>query len=155
MERTLTLDTIKAVGKTVLLKGWVNSVRSHGKIVFFDLRDRSGLVQVVFQNPKDNLKPESVVYVTGKVVKRPEKLVNPKLSTGKVEIQASKVEVVTISRELPFPLDTDGHDIDEAVRLKYRYLDLRRPRLNRIIRTRAKLVKFIRDYLTQEEFVEI
>ncbi|MDP4030681.1 MAG: aspartate--tRNA ligase [Candidatus Beckwithbacteria bacterium] len=155
MERTLTLDTLKAVGKTVLLKGWVNSVRSHGKIVFFDLRDRSGLVQVVFQNPKDNLKPESVVYVTGKVVKRPEKLANPKLKTGKVEIQASKVEVVTISRELPFPLDTDGHDIDEAVRLKYRYLDLRRPRLNRIIRTRAKLVKFIRDYLTQEEFVEI
>lgn len=155
MERTLTLDTIKAVGKTVLLKGWVNSVRSHGKIIFFDLRDRTGLVQVVSQDAGLVLKPESVVYVEGIVVKRPEKLVNPKLSTGKVEIQASKVEVVTVSRELPFPLDSDGHDIDEAVRLKYRYLDLRRPRLNRIIRTRAKLVKFIRDYLTQEEFVEI
>lgn len=154
MERTLTKETIQAVGKTVLLKGWVNSVRSHGKIVFFDLRDRSGLIQVVHQG-EVILKPESVVYVTGKIVKRPEKLVNPKLATGMVEVQASKVEVITVSRELPFPIDTDGHEIDETVRLKYRYLDLRRPRLNNIIRTRSKVVKFIRDYLNKEEFVEI
>lgn len=155
MERTLTKDTIKVVGKTVLIKGWINSVRSHGKIVFFDLRDRSGLVQVVAQNLKENLKPESVVYVTGKVVKRPEKLINPKLTTGMVEVQAESVDVITVSRELPFPLDSDGHDIDETIRLKYRYLDLRRPRLNHIIRTRSKMVKFIRDYLTKEDFVEI
>lgn len=155
MERTLTKDTIKQVGKTVLIKGWINSVRSHGKIVFFDLRDRSGLVQVVAQNLKENLKPESVIYVTGKVVKRPEKLINPKLTTGMVEVQAESVDVITVSRELPFPLDSDGHDIDETIRLKYRYLDLRRPRLNHIIRTRSKMVKFIRDYLTKEDFVEI
>jgi len=154
MQRTLVKETIQAVDQTVLLKGWVNSVRSHGKIVFFDLRDRSGLVQVVYQGEL-SLKPESVVYVTGKVVKRPEKLVNPKLATGTVEIQAAKVEIVTLSRELPFPIDTDGHDIDETVRLKYRYLDLRRPRLNHIIRTRSKMVNFIRDYLIKEEFVEI
>ena len=151
----LVKDTIKQIGKTVLLKGWVNSVRSHGKIIFFDLRDRTGLVQIVSQNADLVLKPESVVYVTGKVVKRPEKLANPKLATGTVEIQAESVEVVTVSRELPFPIDTDGHDIDESVRLKYRYLDLRRPRLNNIIRTRSKMVKFIRDYLIKEEFVEI
>jgi len=154
MQRTLVKETIQAVDQTVLLKGWVNSVRSHGKIVFFDLRDRSGLVQVVYQGEL-SLKPESVVYVTGKVVKRPEKLVNPKLATGTVEIQAAKVEIVTLSRELPFPIDTDGHEIDETVRLKYRYLDLRRPRLNHIIRTRSKMVNFIRDYLIKEEFVEI
>ena len=154
MQRTLVKETIQAVDQTVLLKGWVNSVRSHGKIVFFDLRDRSGLVQVVYQGEL-SLKPESVVYVTGKVVKRPEKLVNPKLATGTVEIQAEKVEIVTVSRELPFPIDTDGHEIDETVRLKYRYLDLRRPRLNHIIRTRSKMVNFIRDYLIKEEFVEI
>ncbi|OIN89154.1 hypothetical protein AUJ59_02410 [Candidatus Beckwithbacteria bacterium CG1_02_47_37] len=154
MQRTLVKETIQAVDQTVLLKGWVNSVRSHGKIVFFDLRDRSGLVQVVYQGEL-SLKPESVVYVTGKVVKRPEKLVNPKLATGTVEIQAAKVEIVTVSRELPFPIDTDGHEIDETVRLKYRYLDLRRPRLNHIIRTRSKMVNFIRDYLIKEEFVEI
>lgn len=155
MERTLTQETIKIVGETVLLKGWVNSVRSHGKIVFIDLRDRSGLVQVVSQAAGLVLKPESVVYVIGKVVQRPEKLVNPKLATGTVEVQASKVEIITASRELPFPIDTAGHEIDETVRLKYRYLDLRRPRLNHIIRTRSKLVKFIRDYLTREDFVEI
>jgi aspartyl-tRNA synthetase len=154
MERTLIKDTIKTVGRPVLLKGWVNSVRSHGQIGFFDLRDRSGLVQVVHQGEL-TLKPESVVYVAGKVVKRPEKLVNPKIITGRVEVQAEKVEVVTISRELPFPLDSDGHDIDEKVRLKYRYLDLRRPRLSKIIRARAKMIKFIRDYLTAEDFVEI
>ena len=155
MERMLVKDTITAVGKTVLLKGWVNSVRSHGKIMFFDLRDRSGLVQVVSQEAALALKPESVVYVEGLVVARPEKLVNPKLATGTVEVQAESVEVISVSRELPFPIDTDGHDIDETVRLKYRYLDLRRPRLNHIIRTRSKLVKFIRDYLTKEDFVEI
>lgn len=155
MERTLTKDTIEAVGKTVLLKGWINSVRSHGKIIFFDLRDRSGLVQIVSQDAGLVLKPESVVYVSGTVVKRPEKLSNPKLATGTVEIQAEKVEMITQSRELPFPIDTDGHDIDESVRLKYRYLDLRRPRLNQIIKTRSKMVKFIRDFLTKEEFVEI
>jgi len=155
MERMLVKDTIKQIGKTVLLKGWVNSVRSHGKIIFFDLRDRTGLVQIVSQDAGLVLKPESVIYVSGKVVKRPEKLINPKLPTGTVEVQAEKVDVITVSRELPFPIDTDGHNIDESVRLKYRYLDLRRPRLNNIIRTRSKMVKFIRDYLIKEEFVEI
>lgn len=154
MERSLAKDTIKTVGKTVLLKGWVNSVRSHGKIVFFDLRDRSGIVQVVYQGEL-NLKPESVVYVKGKVAKRPEKLVNAKIATGTVEVQAEKVEIITVSRDLPFPIDSDGHDIDEKVRLKFRYLDLRRPRLNKIIRTRSRAVKFIRDFLSQEDFVEI
>lgn len=154
MDRTLAADSIQQVNKMVLLKGWVNSVRSHGRIVFFDLRDRSGLVQIVYEGEL-TLKPESVVAVTGKVVKRPDRLVNPKLVTGKIEIQAEKVEIITVSRDLPFPLDSDGHDIDEQVRLKYRYLDLRRPRMNQVIRTRAKMVKFIRDFLSAEDFVEI
>ena len=155
MQRTLTKDTINQVGKTVLLQGWLHSIRSHGKITFIDLRDRSGLVQVVSENLTQDLKPESVVAITGKVAKRPEKLVNPKLLSGTVEIQAEKIEVISLSRELPLPINTDGHEIDETVRLKYRYLDLRRPRLNQIIRTRSKMVKFIRDYLTKEDFVEI
>ncbi|MEK7622942.1 MAG: amino acid--tRNA ligase-related protein [Patescibacteria group bacterium] len=155
MQRTLTKDTIKQVGKTVFLQGWLHSIRSHGKITFIDLRDRSGLVQIVAENLTQDLKPESVVTITGKVAKRPEKLVNPKLLSGTVEIQAEKIEVISLSRELPLPINTDGHEIDETVRLKYRYLDLRRPRLNQIIRTRSKMVKFIRDYLTKEDFVEI
>jgi len=155
MERILTHQTPKLIGKTVLLKGWLNSVRSHGKIVFFDLRDRTGLVQVVSQLPNLDLKPESVVYVTGKVANRPEKLINPKLETGMVEIQAEKIEVISQSKELPFPLDSDGHEIDETIRLKYRYLDLRRPRLNQIIKTRSKAVNFIRSFLLEQDFVEI
>jgi aspartyl-tRNA synthetase len=155
MKRTLALEASKQAGKTILLKGWVNSVRSHGKITFFDLRDRSGLVQVVVENLKQDLKPEYVVAVTGKVVKRTEKMINPKLKTGKVEVKAEKIEVLSKSKDLPLPIDTDGHDIDERVRLKYRYLDLRRPRLNQIIKTRSKVVKFIRDFLTDKDFVEI
>ena len=155
MERTLALEAVKLVGKPVLLKGWLNSVRSHGKLVFFDLRDRSGLVQVVAQNLTTNLKQESVVAVTGKVKERPEKLINPNLATGKVEVAADKVEVITTAGELPLPVDGDGHDIDESVRLKYRYLDLRRPRMNRNLRLRAKAVKFIRDFLTERDFVEV
>lgn len=154
MERILTLETINQIGKTVLLKGWVHAVRSHGKITFFDLRDRTGLVQVVTQE-KINLKPESVISVTGKVVKRPDHLVNPKLATGTVEIQAKKIALITQSKELPFPLDTDGHEIDESRRLKYRYLDLRRPRMNHIIKIRSQAVNFIRQYLLALDFVEI
>ena len=155
MKRTLALEVSKQAGKTILLKGWVNSVRSHGKITFFDLRDRSGLVQVVVENLKQDLKPEYVVAVTGKVVKRTEKMINPKLKTGKVEIKAEKIDILTKSKDLPLPIDTDGHDIDERIRLKYRYLDLRRPRLNQIIKTRSQVVKFIRDFLTDKDFVEI
>ena len=155
MERTLALEAVKLVGKTVLLKGWLNSVRSHGKLVFFDLRDRSGLIQVVAQNLSLNLKQESVVTVTGKVKERPEKLVNPNLPTGKVEIAADKVEVITTANELPLPIDGDGRDIDEKVRLKYRYLDLRRPRMNKNLRLRAQAVKFIRDFLSQRDFIEV
>ncbi|MBU1499894.1 aspartate--tRNA ligase [Patescibacteria group bacterium] len=154
MQRNLIKDTVKLTGKTILLKGWVNSIRSHGKITFFDLRDRTGLVQIVTQE-KPDLKPESVISVAGKVVKRPEKLVNPKLATGTVEIQAEKIAVITQSKELPFPLDTDGHAIDESIRLKYRYLDLRRPRMNRIIKIRSQAVNFIRQFLLAQDFVEI
>ena len=155
MKRTLILNTTKEVGELVLLKGWVNSVRGHGKLVFFDLRDRSGLVQVVAENIDVELKPEYVISVTGKVKKRPDHMVNKKLATGTVEIKAKEIKVISTSKEMPLPIDTDGHDINEEVRMKYRYLDLRRPRMNQIIKTRSKLVNFIRDYLTKKDFVEI
>jgi aspartyl-tRNA synthetase len=155
MKRTLVISTPENVGKSILLKGWVNSVRGHGKLVFFDLRDRSGLVQVIAENLDVVLKPEYVIAVTGKVVKRPGKLANDKLETGQVEIQAKKIDIITQSKELPIPVTGDGHDINEEMRMKYRYLDLRRPRMNRNIKTRSKTVKFIRDYLTNHDFVEI
>jgi len=154
MERTLVKDTLQTVGKTVLLKGWVNSIRSHGKISFIDLRDRSGLIQVFVAGPI-NLKPETVIAVVGKVSLRPEKLINPKLLTGKIELQSESIEVLSPCRELPLPIDTDGCNIDETVRLKYRYLDLRRPRLQRNLKVRSDYIQACREYLFQQDFLEI
>lgn len=155
MERTLVAQTTDSVGQKVLLKGWVNTQRDHGKIIFLDLRDRSGLVQVVCGLEAKDLRPEFVVSITGTVKKRPENLINKNIPTGEVEIAAEKIEVISKSGELPIPIDTDGHEIAEEKRLKYRYLDLRRPRMAKIIRARSALATFIRTYLTSRDFVEI
>jgi len=153
-KRTLAIETTKLVGKKVRLLGWVNSIRDHGKIAFIDLRDRSAIVQCVFSSlPK--LTVESVVEVVGVVRERPEKLVNPNLETGKVEIEVEHLEVISLASELPLPLDTDGLEIEEAVRLKYRYLDLRRPRMTKNIRNRFKVLQFLRNWLFERDFVEI
>jgi len=154
MKRTLVADTVNEVGNSVVVKGWLNSVRKHGKITFFDLRDRSGLLQVV-TDQQLTLKPESVVTVTGKIVARPEKLVNDKLVTGTVEMQAEDVEMISLAADSPIPLDSDGHEIDEIHRLKYRYLDLRRPRMNKIIRLKSRAMQLIRAELHNQDFVEI
>ncbi|MFV1917227.1 MAG: amino acid--tRNA ligase-related protein [Patescibacteria group bacterium] len=154
MERTLAKDTLKKVGKIVKLDGWVQTVRDHGKITFLDLRDRSGVVQCIGEKlPK--VTDESVVEITGEVSKRPEKLVNPELSTGTVEIKIDSLAVLSPAREIPIPLDSDGLDIEESVRLKYRYLDLRRSRLTKNLRLRHKTNQFIRDWLTKRDFIEI
>ena len=156
MTRTLASDTVSRVGDTVLLQGWVNSRRDHGKIVFIDLRDRSGLLQVVARPELvEGLGHEDVISITGPVTKRPEKLVNPKIASGTVEVQAQTVDLISKSAELPFPIDTDGLDIEEELRLKYRYLDIRRPRMTRNFRLRSHLTTFIRNFLTAEGFVEV
>lgn len=154
MERTLVKDSVKEVGKKIKIKGWVNTIRDHGKITFLDLRDRSGIIQCVGTNlPK--LSQESVVEIIGKVSARPEKLVNENLETGKVELQIEEVKIISTSNELPFPIDTDGYEIDEDLRNKYRYLDLRRPRMTRNMRVRSKVTRFIRNWLMDKDFVEI
>lgn len=154
MDRTLVKDTVNKTGEEVLLKGWVASVRDHGKITFLDLRDRTGIVQCIGQNlPKTTV--ESVVELKGKVTPRPEKLINKDLETGEIEIQIEKLEILSLAKELPLPIGTEGLDIDESVRLKYRYLDLRRPRMARNIRTRSKAVMFIRNWLVDNDFVEV
>lgn len=155
MQRTMTLDTVQKAGEKVLLKGWIHSIRSHGKITFFDLRDRSGIIQCVTDKNID-YKVESVVEITGLVAMRPEKLINPKLPTGTVEMQCEEVKLISGAIDLPIPIDTDGHDIDEKIRNKYRYLDLRRSRMTNNLRTRSKVVNFIRQWLiTNEDFVEV
>jgi aspartyl-tRNA synthetase len=153
-KRTLAKDTVDKVGQKVLLFGWVSSIRDHGKICFLDLRDRSGIVQCV-TNRLGKLSEESVVKVEGVVKDRLEKLINPNLATGRVEVQIKALEVLSKSKEIPLPLSSDGLDIEEAVRLKYRYLDLRRPRMSKNIRLRAKITHFIRNWLIDRDFCEI
>lgn len=155
MVRTIIKDTPNKIGEVVTLNGWVHSRRDHGKIIFLDLRDRSGLVQVVGDQILDPLKPESVVEITGLVKARPEKLINPHLTTGSIEIEAQSATLISPAKELPLPIEGNGYDIDESVRLKYRYLDLRRPRLQNNLRLRSQLANLIRQHLIKQDFVEI
>jgi aspartyl-tRNA synthetase len=155
-KRTLTKDITNKVGGPVTIKGWINTIRAHGKIIFIDLRDRSGLVQVV--GTKDilsKLHPEWVVEIEGEVKKRPEKLVNKDLETGTVEVEAKSIKVLAEAETPPFDIYGDGREIDDALRLKHRYLDLRRPRLSHNIRFRDETIAFIRNYLKEKDFVEI
>ena len=160
--RTLAKDIGTHEDETITLEGWVDVRRDHGKLVFIDLRDRSGIAQVVF-SPKQEvahevgqtLRGEWVVRLTGTVKKRPAGMENPKLANGAYEVSVNACEVISEAATPPFPLDTDGHDVDEQLRLKYRYLDLRRPRMQWNLKTRHAAVRFIREYLSGEGFTEI
>jgi aspartyl-tRNA synthetase len=152
------------LGAAVSLSGWVDSVRDHGGIIFIDLRDRKGVTQVKFDptgNPElssraAHVKPESVVRVAGSVVPRPAGTVNASLPTGEVEVDASELEVLNASETPPFPLDDAGGDkVNEDLRLTYRYLDLRRPRMRRNLAVRHRATKAIRDYFDSEDFIEV
>lgn len=158
--RTLAADTVKKVGQEVVLQGWVNTRRDHGKIAFLDLRDRTGIIQLVLSSGSDLTKgqtpsPEDVIEVIGIVKKRPESMINPKIPTGTVEVESKELKILSKARELPFPIDTDGYDIEEEIRSKYRYLDIRRPRMTRNLRLHSQMTMFIRNYLIAREFVEI
>ncbi len=153
--RTLVTETVKKVGSEVQLYGWINSRRDHGKIRFLDLRDRSGLVQLVGSKDTATAGPEDVVEVMGTVKQRPASMVNPKIATGQVEVEIKKLTILSRAKELPLPIDTDGYDINEDIRLKYRYLDLRRPRLQKNIRLRSKFVDLVRQFLFSQDFLEI
>ncbi|MBI2642106.1 MAG: aspartate--tRNA ligase [Candidatus Wildermuthbacteria bacterium] len=162
MERILSNKTVEHIGKTVKLAGWVQTRRDHGKIIFLDLRDREGIVQLVCTpQEKDvyelaqTLRPEWVAEAEGEVKERPEAMRNPDIMTGSVEVAVKKLTVLSQAQTLPFPIDTPGYDIDEDMRLKYRYVDLRRPRLQKNIRVRSEYVKAAREYLFSQGFLEI
>ncbi len=155
MKRTLTIDCVSKVNQEILLQGWVSSRRDHGKIMFLDLRDRAGIIQMVSSKALADVKVESVVEVIGIVKERPEPMVNSKLATGTVEIDVQKITVLSKSKELPMPVDTNGLDINEETRLKYRYLDLRRPRLQRNIHLRSTFIDLVRQFLFKNDFTEI
>jgi len=155
MARTLVLDTLKKVGKEVRLCGWVDRRRDHGKLVFIDLKDRSGIVQIVGEKGLGNLRIADVIEIEGKVKKRPQGLINPKLPTGEIEISVEKIKILSQAKDLPFDIHSDGYDLNEEKRLQYRYLDLRRPRLVKNLELRHQMIKFIRDWLDERGFIEI
>ena len=148
------------LGTTVSLAGWVDSIRDHGGIIFVDLRDREGVTQVKFDSAlraqAAHLKDESVIAVTGKVEPRPADMVNKSLPTGEVEIDATGLIVHNLSETPPFPLtDAGGDKVNEDLRLTYRYLDLRRPKMRKNLAVRHRATKSVRDYFDSQGFYEI
>ena len=163
MKRILNIETTKHLGEKIKICGWAQTIRSHGKILFIDLRDRTGLVQIVF-SPKlrreiyelaQKLRPEWVIEIIGKVNNRPEGMKNPKIKTGEIEIQAENLEVLSEAKTLPFPIDSTGYEISEEKRLKYRYLDLRRERMRKNLIIRQEVIQFMRDFLIKQGFIEV
>ncbi len=151
-----------SVGSEVTLSGWVHRRRDHGGLIFIDLRDRSGIAQVVV-NPEtapeahgvaEQVRSEWVVRITGQVARRPEGTVNPQLATGEVEVHATGTEVLNASKTPPFYVNEE-QEVDEAIRLSHRYLDLRREGMHRNMVLRHRVVKFIRDFLDERGFLEI
>ncbi|MCC7368862.1 MAG: aspartate--tRNA ligase [Chloroflexi bacterium] len=164
MRRTHTCGQVSAadVGRRVLLQGWLHRSRDHGGLIFSDLRDRSGLVQLVFNPDRaaeahalaSECRAEYVLEVEGEVSRRPPGTENPSLATGEIEILADRLTVLNPSQPLPFSV-ADDSDVDEQVRLRYRYLDLRRPKMAQNLVLRHKVVKHIRDFLDAEGFLEV
>ena len=160
MQRELITDIVPKVGETVTVCGWVHARRDMGKITFIDLRDRTGLLQVVFFKKEllelaHTLRPEFVVSITGTVQARPEKLWNDKLATGRVELGAESMEILNEAKTPPFEINQDTMVVNEELRLKYRYLDLRSERMHRNLILRDKVTNNFRDFLRANAFVEI
>ncbi len=164
MKRTNTCGELGEgdVKKKVVLQGWVNTRRDHGGIIFIDLRDRYGLTQLRFDpqvskethKEADKLRREYVVEIEGRVVPRPKGMANPKLKTGKIEVEVSELKILNKAETPPFEID-DRMELNEDIRLKYRYLDLRRPGMQKNIMTRHRAVKIVRDFFSGEGFLEI
>lgn len=162
--RTHTCGELNAsnIDQVVTLAGWVNRRRDHGGLIFLDVRDRYGMTQVICDPEKSaaahkvasELRSEYVVQITGKVVHRLAGTENPALSTGEIELVAEHIQILNPSRTTPFPIN-DTTQVDEALRLKYRYLDLRRPKMRENVILRHRVVKAMRDYLDERGFIEV
>ncbi len=164
MQRTISTETIKKVGETVKLNGWVHVRRNMGKIVFLDLRDRLGILQIVCvpaeldeksQEILTEIRPEFVLEIEGIVQERNEKAVNKNLATGTVEVLAKKITILSKSETPPFEIENEDRQAGEELRLKYRYLDLRHERMKKNILLRHKVVRFMREFLYKKDFTEI
>lgn len=162
MKRTLALDTPKHIGQDVQVSGWVNSRRDHGGVIFIDLRDHTGLIQLaIHPDSKDafslaeKARDEFVIQIEGKVVERTPETANKNIATGSVEIHTSKFLILNSSKPLPFPAAYADEKINEDLRLRYRFLDLRREKMQRMLLRRHKMIKFIRDWMDASGFIEI
>lgn len=163
MKQTWIADTARMAGSEVELYGWIDVRRDHGKVIFLDVRDRSGICQAVcgpwsgedVYTQAQRVRGEWVVKISGLVKQRLENLINKNIPTGAVEIEIKKLEVLNEAQTPPFEVSGDGYEIGEDVRMQSRYVDLRRTRLARNLAMRHKVIKFIRDYLDGEEFLEI
>lgn len=151
----------KNTGNIVRLSGWVHTRRDHGGLIFIDLRDKWGIVQLTFHPDKlepfqiaDRLRSEDVVCVTGEVIARPPDMINKNISTGSIEIAVQAVEILSKAKTPPFAVAKD-EDINEELRLQYRFLDLRHPRLQTVLRTRHQFIRYIRDYMSDQGFTEV
>lgn len=163
MKRTLAIEANDQTDKEILLKGWVNSRRDHGGLIFIDLRDHTGIIQITV-NPEssgkevfstaETLHDEYVLEVSGTVVERDTALQNPNIVTGKIEVKAKEIKILAASKPLPFPI-ASGETVNEDLRLRYRYLDLRREKLQKHLVNRAKMIKHMRDYMTDQGFIEV
>src|SRR5690625_3835603 len=154
--------TKEHVGENVLLKGWVHRRRDLGELIFIDLRDQSGIVQLVF-NPDyskealkiaDTLRSEFVIEVKGQVIERDTETVNPNLKTGEIEVSVSEITILNKAKTIPF-LIHEAEDVSEDLRLKYRYLDLRRDAMQDTFKKRHQITQTIRNFLNNENFLEL
>lgn len=150
------------VGETVEIRGWIETRRDMGRLIFFDVRDRSGLLQVVVRAGAtdlfavaDEARPECVVMLRGRVKERTPATVNQNIPTGRVELEAAELQILNPAKPTPFPLDRDTREVGEERRLQYRYLDLRSERMRNNLMLRHRVVKFIRDYLSERGFIEV
>lgn len=169
MKRIFVNETINKIGEKVKVSGWVHVRRDHGKIIFIDLRDRSGLLQVVFANPMsdigetlmsdimkkaDQLRSEWVVSIEGVVKERPENLKNPKIETGGIELAAEELEILNPAKTPPFEIG-EKDKVNEELRMEYRYLDLRDPKMQKNLVKRSEVLRFLNNHLKDNSFIEI
>ena len=149
-------------GQTVRLQGWIDSIRDHGGILFIDLRDREGRTQIVFDPENEslasqfgNLKPESVIEITGETLKRSDETINTSLDTGEIEVHVVTLTIHNVSETPPFPMDETADKVNEDLRLTHRYLDLRRPTNIKVLRLRHKTAQATRKYFDDNDFLEV
>jgi aspartyl-tRNA synthetase len=162
MSRTLALDSLKHIGEQITLSGWAASTRDHGGLIFIDLRDHSGIVQLTIHPENkaaftiaETIRDEFVITVTGTVIERAADLANTNIPTGSVEILVESLNILNSSKPLPFPIYHQEENINEEIRLKYRFLDLRRDKMQTMLRRKDEFITAIRKFMHSKEFVEI